>query len=265
MYATLVVFPLASAGAATLDKSAVQVTEWPVRVDTSIDAQASTNTSGKGSSESSGSVSGSSDSSVSHEGQFELTSDTSAKLNVAGNEPIHTDRYEMEDENGDASGSTISSGTPMTFDRVSTQEDLRSFISNSLHDDSDLQAMTFTNDDVEVAYASRGKLLAFIPVTLTTTAHVNANGEVTVSHPWYRFLVMEDSNADIEASIKAAIGSMIKANGEGPLSVRQAAAIAARVHEVFKGSYTAEGSANMTGSSDSYQSSTTTSTSTSER
>ncbi|MDB5266242.1 MAG: hypothetical protein JWN89_57 [Parcubacteria group bacterium] len=263
----IAVFPLANLGAATLDKSKIQITDWPVQVDAAADTNSNTTpTSNAGSGQgSSGNVSGSSNSSVNMNagsGRFDLSSDSSARINVSDSEPISIDRG-TESQTADTASVSGTSNSSVTFDRVSTENDLRSFMAASLTNDEDLQGMTFTNNAVEVSYKAPGKFLALIPMYLTTTARVDASGDVSVRYPWYSFLVKNDTNTDLATSIKTEIQSMISANG-GTLTAGQAAAIASRIHAIFKGDATAPNTASN--ASGSYGNSTSTSaTSTSGR
>lgn len=175
---------------------------------------------------------------------FDLDTDSSAVVNVDQGSTINVDRDSLKDKIG-----TNTSAVSITSNNVATEEDLRTFASNSLMVDQNLKAMEFTNSSVEVAYQSKGKLLAIFPMKINVVARVNASGEVTIDYPWYHFLLTdtEDDQA-LRASMENEIKPMIRPNAEADsaMTVSQEAAIAARVHSLFRNNFGDGASTNVT-------------------
>jgi hypothetical protein len=117
------------------------------------------------------------------------------------------------------------STTVMTAALVRSSDDLRSYAVVSMKSDDNIRGMTFSGNDVEVDYREPGKFLGFIPVSITAMADANADGAVTVSHPWYDFLVAKDDTA-IESSLSAGVGPMASASASGKFSYASEARIA---------------------------------------
>ncbi|MEK7511004.1 MAG: hypothetical protein AAB582_02115 [Patescibacteria group bacterium] len=97
------------------------------------------------------------------------------------------------------------SASPKNSASVSTDEDLSAYTTAALRADENIDAVTYGDSNVEVAYYEQGRLLGLFPVTMKATAKVAADGAVAVSYPWYRFLVATDTNADVESQIQARV------------------------------------------------------------
>lgn len=96
---------------------------------------------------------------------------------------------------------------PATAAAVATDADLNAYASAAMRADERIEAVTFNEDNVEVRYDVHGRLLGFIPVTMTTQVEVASDGTVAVSYPWYRFLVATDADADIESELASQVDS----------------------------------------------------------
>lgn len=162
-------------------------------------------------------------------------SDTSSKVNLGSGASIGVDRGDVESDN---------TTSIMTSGQVRTQEDLKAFAESSLRGDANLEGMTFSDSMVDVAYKSKGRFLAIIPMTFTAMARVKADGDVSIKYPWYHFLVTSEDNANLEASMKSEIQAMLNSSAKGSLTASQEAAIAARVQAILKDNYNATASGN---------------------
>lgn len=90
---------------------------------------------------------------------------------------------------------------PATAATVTSESDLSAYATAALRADEQIDAVTFDEDAVEVTYTERGRLFAVVPVTMKARARVAADGSVTVSYPWYRFLVASDANTDVSSTL----------------------------------------------------------------
>jgi hypothetical protein len=90
--------------------------------------------------------------------------------------------------------------------QVSTGTDLNTYADAAMHSDSNIQNVQLSNTAVAMTYSEPGKLFGFIPVSLSTKAAVDASGNVTVSYPWYHFLV-STNDANLKSDLQARIQS----------------------------------------------------------
>lgn len=70
-------------------------------------------------------------------------------------------------------------------EKVTTKEDLSSYIKSTMNKDSELKDVIIDDSSVTLKYATKAKLFGFIPVWLTPKTTVNTDGEVIVKYPWY--------------------------------------------------------------------------------
>ena len=75
---------------------------------------------------------------------------------------------------------------------VSDVDMLEAYAAEVLAQDANAVAVDVSGEAMVVAYRQRAKLLAFIPITMTVTSSVAADGKVSLSYPWYSFLVSKD-------------------------------------------------------------------------
>ncbi len=95
---------------------------------------------------------------------------------------------------------------------VSNRSDLESFITASAQNDENFQSASSSNDEVSLRYKEPAKLFGFLPISLSTNVKADANGNVKVHYPWYRFLVaLQDS--DLQSKIEAKVNAVLLANG----------------------------------------------------
>lgn len=84
---------------------------------------------------------------------------------------------------------------------------------------------------VTVTHPVRGLLFGLIPITLDVTALVNQNGTVTLTYPWFGFLVSTD--ASLQASVQRKVqgilgtgtGATLSASGKAQLESAVASAL----------------------------------------
>src|SRR3990167_1635460 len=91
----------------------------------------------------------------------------------------------IEAEVSASSSASLSEDTPnganlrVVPSSVRTDADLQTYVNGEIEADSDLRAVE-VSDSVSVDYVQRAKLFGFIPVTVTVTTEVDADGKVSV-------------------------------------------------------------------------------------
>lgn len=89
---------------------------------------------------------------------------------------------------------------------VRTQAALSGFVAAEMKADANISSVEAASNNVTITYKQPAKLLGFIPVTVNATATVDASGNVTVSYPWYAFL-MATNKSDLEARIQSQVSA----------------------------------------------------------
>ena len=98
---------------------------------------------------------------------------------------------------------------------VRTDADLQAYVKGEIEADRGMQAVE-VSDSIAVDYAQRAKLFGFIPVTVTVTTVVDADGTVSVRYPWYGFLLAKASgDADLKAKIQSRVDSVRATSSAG--------------------------------------------------
>src|SRR3989344_3384943 len=94
---------------------------------------------------------------------------------------------------------------------VTTQTDLSGYVAAEMKADTNVSSVEATSDSVAVTYKQQAKLFGFIPVIVDATAPVDAGGSVTVSYPWYAFL-MVTNKSDLKARIQGSVAAEFASN-----------------------------------------------------
>jgi len=102
-------------------------------------------------------------------------------------------------------------------DKVSTSDDLQSFVKFSATHDVHVKNVDFTQGKVEVAYEEPAELFGFINTSVTADTTVDADGSVTVQYPWYNIFM---KNHVDQASLKADIAAKVAAEQKVSKTVR---------------------------------------------
>ncbi len=110
----------------------------------------------------------------------------------------------------DLDAGTVESNS-VTSANVKTRADLSGFVAAQMKSDNNISAVESASDSVAVTYKQKARLFGFIPVTVNATANVDASGNVTLSFPWYAFL-MATNKADLEANIQNRVDAALDAN-----------------------------------------------------
>ena len=153
------------------------------------------------------------------------TSSINSSTGAAG--IIRISRNSVENETNTQNEVTVTSG------EVTSDIQLRSYASNAIRNDENLQEMNFSEESVKVSYKERGHIVGFIPVTINVTAEAKSNGDVEVKYPWY-FLVMLKNKQDLETQLINEVRTITAVRNDQEFDAATQAQIAARMHMVLK-------------------------------
>lgn len=116
-------------------------------------------------------------------------------------------------------------------DSVRTSASLESYAAATVRADERLKSLDMTENGMDMKYRKAAKLLWIIPASLTAHVSVDQQGEVSVSYPWYAFLMSTDeSRESLEAEIRQEIDSIdgsIEAAGDAEGTVSASSRIQA--------------------------------------
>ena len=111
---------------------------------------------------------------------------------------------------------------------VRTHADLSGYVAGQMKADSNISSVSAASDSVEMSYKQHAKLFGFIPVTVDAKATVDGSGNVSVSYPWYAFL-MATNKSDLEADIQSRVSTdlNVAVSSSGQASAESAARLSA--------------------------------------
>lgn len=148
---------------------------------------------------------------------------------------------------GDVDAGTVQA-TVSAPSSVKTRADLSGYVAGQMKADANLSSVEAASDNVAVMYKQHARLFGFIPVTVNATANVDASGNVTVSYPWYAFL-MATNKSDLEAKIQSRVTTDLNANVNAQaeaatqLSADAQAKVIAAVQAAMEAEFSAEANA----------------------
>ena len=128
--------------------------------------------------------------------------------------------------------------TVSTASAVATESDLAAYAATVVRSDENAERAELSSDNVSLRYKQRAYLLGIIPIFATVTTTVESNGTVTVSYPWYGFLLSQEERVELESDLNAAVQGVVQSsaslNAEGELTTRAQAQILEDVHAAMK-------------------------------
>ncbi|GEM_PF-916575 len=158
----------------------------------------------------------------------------------------------------DVDGGSVKA-TASTASTVKTRADLSGYVAAEMKADSNISSVEAASGNVAVSYKQRAKLFGFIPVTIDATADVDASGNVTVSYPWYAFL-MVTNKSDLETRIQNRVSADVNldasananadANATAEATAQLTAEAQAKIVAAVKAAMQAELNANLNASAD---------------
>ena len=165
------------------------------------------------------------------------TSNTGANTSASGSDTTNAEATvgPITITRADVSTEGETQATVTTAAAVRTGADLSAFASTVVRTDGDVSAAQASDAAVSLAYKQRAKLFGFIPIFMDATVTVKANGETTISYPWYAFLTVTDS-ASLESDVKAATAATVAANAnvDAKLSAAVQAQLLDEIHAAVK-------------------------------
>ncbi len=157
-------------------------------------------------------------------------------INVGDDTATSSDSTDTDSDTG-LTGSVSAVIDPLT---VRTDADLETYAEATVSSDERVQDVNVSDDEVSIEYDERAHLFGIFPILVTATATVDAQGNVSVRYPWYRFLMSTEHEA-LEASATAEVRATLS---EGASMDAQAKARAlAALHRAMKAQFEADVSA----------------------
>ncbi len=130
----------------------------------------------------------------------------SVELDIsAGNSGVVITRSDVDTNSNQ--GVTVTHPT-----EVNDNVDFHAYVESKVKEDKKIEEVAATKDEVKVEYKAKAKFLGFIPFTTTVKVVSDNEGNVTVSYPWYRFLIAVDNSDDIKANVEAQARASANAN-----------------------------------------------------
>ena len=130
------------------------------------------------------------------------------------------------------------SATVSTASAVRTETDLAAYAATVVRSDENAERADLSSNNVSLRYKQRAYLLGIIPVYVTVTANVESDGSVSVSYPWYGFLLSSGERAELESELNAAVQGTVQSSAsldaEGGLTTRAKAELLEKVHAALK-------------------------------
>ncbi len=164
-------------------------------------------------------------SATSSTGEAQTSGDVNATMEASGSvelQPLIITR-------GDVDGGTVQA-TVSAPSAVKTRAELSGYVAGEMKTDTNITSVEAASDNVSVTYKQSAKLFGFIPVVVDATADVDASGKVTVSYPWYAFL-MATNKSDLETRIQNKVSADVSfdasANAEASAAAEAATQLTA--------------------------------------
>lgn len=134
-----------------------------------------------------------------------MGSENAADLDIsAGKSGITITRSDVDGD--DNQGVTVESTS------VNDDASFSAFVKSKVKSDEKIKEVRSTESDVKVDYQAKAKFLGFIPFTTTVSVVVDNDGIVTVSYPWYKFLIAVQNDTELRANVEAKAKASADAN-----------------------------------------------------
>jgi hypothetical protein len=122
---------------------------------------------------------------------------------------------------------------------VVTEDDVNTYASEAVQEDSNINNVNLTAEDVSVSYAVPASLFGFIPMSLPANVSVTKDRNVSVKLPWYSFIFSKKANENtIKQNVTEAISDTFNSSNtiySGGLTTRGRVSISNGVVSAFKG------------------------------
>ncbi len=137
---------------------------------------------------------------------------------------------------------TAGSGEVTSPQQVNSETTLQAYVQQLKESDIDFGAVTTTQSAVTVEYVAPAKLFGFISIQMSATVTVDADGNATISRPWYAFLTT-GSDTELEAQIESEVKPTINTNAQ--LSAHAQARVVDAVYTALKANISADTQASI--------------------
>lgn len=119
---------------------------------------------------------------------------------------------------------------------ISTRSDLEAYASAAMQEDANMERADFSNTAVSVWYKHPAKLFGVVPMDMTVEATADASGAVTVTYPWYSFLLSATDKAEVQSAIEERLSVNISAENSSTFSTRTQAEVLADIRAALAAS-----------------------------
>jgi hypothetical protein len=138
----------------------------------------------------------------------------------------------------DVDSMTVVNTTTLDAAAVATSADLNAYAKATTASDKNVRKIESSSSSVSLGYFERAHLFGFIPVTVTVVGNVAADGTVSVTYPWYSFLLSTDRDA-IQTSLQNRVQAemttmMIAPSSSTPFTAVDQAHLLADIRTVLK-------------------------------
>ncbi|MDB5264684.1 MAG: Cell wall surface anchor family protein [Parcubacteria group bacterium] len=152
-------------------------------------------------------------------------SSTPGSTDDSGHHSFSVLRADLSDEDSSQSQSR---------DSIKTSDDLDLYFRSVMHDDDHINSVGVGEDNsVDMDYKTEGRFLGFIPMLMHAKTHVNADGTVSISYPWYRFLVSMSNDDELRADIEARVAAWKDQMASTTVSASAQASLFDSIREAF--------------------------------
>lgn len=174
---------------------------------------------------------------------LDVSADVSANASATGTMKSHTETDSASTAGAQVGPLVVTRASVVASDNanvaspsaVSTDADLAAYANTVVKNDENMDSTSLSSQEIALGYKERAHLFGFIPILMSVTAKVAADGSVSLQYPWYAFLTAND-DATLRSSVEAAVSPTLGASTSAGFSVSQQAQVLAELHSAMKSS-----------------------------
>lgn len=132
---------------------------------------------------------------------------------------------------------------------VTTSDSFTTYITALVRSDAKMDSVEIDGSSMDVRYRQDARFLGFIPASMMVAVAVDEQGDVTVTYPWYAFLMSASAKAEVvetelQSRVTSAISGMsagmattvdVSATGSIAIDTRTRALILQHIQETLSG------------------------------
>jgi hypothetical protein len=112
--------------------------------------------------------------------------------------------------------------------RIESPSDLSAYTSAVLEQDPDARDLSVSEGSVHLGYKQQVRLFGLIPMSVSATATVRADGAIDLTYPWYAFFSTKN-NARVRSNLELFAGRIAESEGLSELGTQARVAEALRI------------------------------------